>query len=187
VLRQIEPDTRDRRHMSDRLAVDGFPSDASMTTTHLGMLMTIRGTMMVVPKGMGHAVGSPSAKGKGWRIWRVGHSFSARSSRCSLCSLRAATSLSPMGLAIRASEWAMGTTMDGPAGTAGMDTATAGPAITAAMAGAAVIGEADIGEADTAGEAAPFIIIRPARTPDLPEATSVAPLSAHLRRTLMGT
>jgi hypothetical protein len=30
--------------------MDGFPSDASMTTTHLGMLMTIRGTKMVVPK-----------------------------------------------------------------------------------------------------------------------------------------
>ena len=53
VLRQIEPGAHDRRHINDRVAMDGFPSDASMTTTHLGMLMAIRGTStgrMVVPK-----------------------------------------------------------------------------------------------------------------------------------------
>jgi hypothetical protein len=42
VLRPVDPDARDRRHMSDRLAMDGFPPDTSITMTHLGMLVTIR-------------------------------------------------------------------------------------------------------------------------------------------------
>jgi hypothetical protein len=88
-------------------------------------------------------------------------------------SLAGVTSPSPMGPAIQSSAWAMGTATVGPAGAAGMGGA--------ADTGGVDIDGADIAAADAAGAAAalaaPFII-RPARSPNLPEVTSVCAVSA---------